>query len=189
MRRKQAARSQKRAHTGRRRNCRVYQFCVHVVTNERQVLAYAVKFKAPHKLTVPGMVSGLHEMGLAHNVINQEGNTFEFHATHFVAAVVTGIFSDMIDCEVSYGYICTGEAFAFLQLVWTRTYPINIWSIGMCLSSSVRSTLKQHREIHSPSLLGRNIIIGSRAPYEYVLHMEGMGDGSNYREYLLMQCS
>lgn len=43
---KQAAQGQKRARAGRRRNCRADQFCVHIVTNERQMPAYVVEFKA-----------------------------------------------------------------------------------------------------------------------------------------------
>jgi hypothetical protein len=53
----------------------------------------------------------LHPMDLARDVIDQEGDTFEFYATYLVAAVVTQIFSYMIDSGVQYGYICTGEAF------------------------------------------------------------------------------
>ncbi|KAG0156273.1 hypothetical protein PDIDSM_3450 [Penicillium digitatum] len=80
--------------TTRRRNRRADQFCVHRMADERQIPIYAVEFKAPHK----------------------EGDTFEFHATYLVAAVVTQIFSYMIDIGVQYGYICTGEAFVFLYI-------------------------------------------------------------------------
>jgi hypothetical protein len=75
-----------------------------------------VEFEAPHKLTVPALAAGLHEMDLARNVIDQEGDTFKLHTTRLVAAVVTQIFSYMIDSGVSYGYICTGEAFVFLHV-------------------------------------------------------------------------
>ena len=113
---KGAARSHKKIHTTRRRNRRADQFCVHLVANEQQKPVYAVEFKAPHKVTVPELVTGLHPMDLARDVIDQEGDTFEFHATRLVAAVVTQIFSYMIDSGVQYGYICTGEAFVFLHI-------------------------------------------------------------------------
>ena len=61
-------------------------------------------------------VAGLHQMDLARDVIDQEGDTFEFYATRLVAAVVTQMFSYMIDSGVRYGYICTGEAFVFLYI-------------------------------------------------------------------------
>lgn len=67
--------SQTRARSGRRRNRRADQFCVHVVADERQIPVYAVEFKAPHKLTVAELVAGLHEMDLARDVIDQEGDT------------------------------------------------------------------------------------------------------------------
>jgi hypothetical protein len=111
-----AAQRQERDGTIRRRNRRADQFCVHVMANERQKPVYAVEFKAPHKVTIPELVAGLHQMDLARDVINQEGDTFKFYATCLVAAVVTQIFSYMIDSGVQYGYICTGEAFVFLHI-------------------------------------------------------------------------
>nr|QOD95030.1 HhpR [Paecilomyces variotii] len=111
-----AAQRQKRDGTTRRRNRRADQFCVHLVADERQIPLYAVEFKAPHKVTIPELVAGLHQMDLARDVIDQEGDTFEFYATRLVAAVVTQIFSYMIDSGVRYGYICTGEAFVFLHI-------------------------------------------------------------------------
>ncbi|KAL2810711.1 hypothetical protein BDW59DRAFT_168107 [Aspergillus cavernicola] len=111
-----AAQRQKRDGTLRRRNRRADQFCVHLVADERQIPVYAVEFKAPHKVTIPELVAGLHQMDLARDVIDQEGDTFEFYATRLVAAVITQIFSYMIDSGVRYGYICTGEAFVFLHI-------------------------------------------------------------------------
>ncbi|KKK17251.1 hypothetical protein ARAM_001828 [Aspergillus rambellii] len=110
------AQRETRAGTARRRNRRADQFCVHVMANERQKPVFAVEFKAPHKVTIPELVAGLHPMNLARDVIDQEGDTFEFYATHLIAAVVTQIFSYMIDSGVQYGYICTGEAFVFLHI-------------------------------------------------------------------------
>jgi hypothetical protein len=109
-----AAQRRNRDGTARRRNRRADQFCVHLVADERQIPVYAVEFKAPHKVTIPELVAGLHQVDLASDVIDQEGDTFEFYATRLVAAVVTQIFSYMIDSGVRYGYICTGEAFVFL---------------------------------------------------------------------------
>ncbi|KAJ6041558.1 hypothetical protein N7460_006948 [Penicillium canescens] len=111
-----AAQGKKRDGTARRRNRRADQFCVHLVADERQIPVYAVEFKAPHKVTIPELVAGLHQIHLARDVIDQEGDTFEFYATCLVAAVVTQIFSYMIDSGVPYGYICTGEAFVFLHI-------------------------------------------------------------------------
>ncbi|KAL4867974.1 hypothetical protein BDV12DRAFT_170400 [Aspergillus spectabilis] len=99
---KQVAQSQKRARSGRLWNRRADQFFVHIVADERQIPVYAVEFKAPHKLRVAELVVGLHEMDLEHDIIDQEGDAFEFHATHLVAAVCTEIFSSMHD--LGWGY-------------------------------------------------------------------------------------
>ncbi|KAE8352275.1 metalloprotease m41 ftsh [Aspergillus coremiiformis] len=104
------------ARPARRRNRSADQFCVYVVAGERRIPTYAVEFKAPHKLTLPELIAGLHEMEPGRDVINKEGETFEFHSTHLVAAVITQIFSYMIDSGVQYGYITTGEAFVFLHI-------------------------------------------------------------------------
>ncbi|KAL4941663.1 hypothetical protein BDV06DRAFT_193960 [Aspergillus oleicola] len=113
---RQTAQSQKRNRSGRRRNRRADQFCVHVVADEHQTPVYAVEFKAPHKLTVAELVAGLHEIDLARDVIDQEGDTFRFHATRLNAAVCTQIFSYMHDLGIAYGCIRTGEAFVFLHI-------------------------------------------------------------------------
>ncbi|KAJ5193141.1 hypothetical protein N7449_004367 [Penicillium cf. viridicatum] len=109
-----AAQRQKKDGSSRRRNRRADRFCVHLVADERQLLVYAVEFKAPYKVTIPELVAGLHQMDLASDVIDQHGDSFEFYATRL--AVVTQIFSYMIDSGVRYGYICTGEAFVFLHV-------------------------------------------------------------------------
>jgi hypothetical protein len=100
----------------RRRNRRADQFCVHLVDDERRIPVYAVEFKAPHKLTLPEIIAGLHEVDIARDVIDQQGDTFEFHATHLVAAVLTQLFSYMLDIGVRNGILCTGEAYIFVQI-------------------------------------------------------------------------
>lgn len=101
---------------GRRRNRSADQFCVHVASDERRIPAYAVEFKAPHKLRIPDLISGLHEMEPERDVIDKKGDTFEFHASHLVAAAITQLFSYMVDSGVRNGYICTGEAYVFLHI-------------------------------------------------------------------------
>ena len=110
------AQAHQQTRPARRRNRRADQFCVHVISDEHKVPAYVVEFKAPHKLTEPELVAGLHEVELERDVIGREGDTFEFHATLLVSAVVTQIVSYMFDTGVRDGYICTGEAFVFLHI-------------------------------------------------------------------------
>ncbi|KAB8259407.1 hypothetical protein BDV32DRAFT_138936 [Aspergillus pseudonomiae] len=99
-----------------RRNPRADQFCVHVAADQQRIPAYAVEFKAPHKLTIADLIAGLHEMELEQDAIDKDGDTFEFHARHLVAAVITQLFSFMVDSGVRNGYICTGEAYIFLHI-------------------------------------------------------------------------
>ena len=51
---------------------------MHIAAGERRRPVYTVKFKAPHKLTVPKLVAGLHEIEPARDVISKDGDTFEF---------------------------------------------------------------------------------------------------------------
>jgi hypothetical protein len=101
---------------GRRRNRLADQFCVHVLDDDQRLPVYAVEFKAPHKLPLSVLTTGLHEMEPARDVIDQDGDDFAYHATRLVAAVITQLFSYMVDTGVQYGYICTGEAFVFLHI-------------------------------------------------------------------------
>lgn len=53
---------------------------------------------------------------MARDVIDQEGDIFEFYATSFVTAVDTQIFSYMHDLGFLYGCIRIGEVFVFLYI-------------------------------------------------------------------------
>lgn len=50
------------------------------MAEERRIPAYVVEFRAPHKLTLAELIAGLHKMEHAPDVIDKEGDTFEFHA-------------------------------------------------------------------------------------------------------------
>lgn len=62
---------------------------MHVVADERRIPVYAVEFKAPHKLTLAEMAAGIRKIEPARDVIDKDGDTFEFHATCLVPAVIT----------------------------------------------------------------------------------------------------
>ncbi|PYH74284.1 uncharacterized protein BO88DRAFT_439789 [Aspergillus vadensis CBS 113365] len=110
------SRSAQRPIHRRRRNRRADQFCVYVISDDQRVPVYAVEHKAPHKLSLAEILAGLHEMDLEKDVINADGDSFEYHATRLVAAVITQLFSYMVDVGVQHGYICTGEAFICLRI-------------------------------------------------------------------------
>lgn len=92
------------------------QFCVHVVANEQRVPIFAVEYKAPYKVPLPILIAGLHEMDLDRDVLNADDDSPEYYTRHLVAALVTQIFSYMVDIGVQKGLICTGEADVYLYI-------------------------------------------------------------------------
>lgn len=93
-----------------------YRYCVHVASHERRRSICAVEFKAPHKLTLPELDTGLVEMDIARDVFKQNEDTSECHSKRLIAAVITQLYGYMISSGVKNGYICTGEAYLFLNI-------------------------------------------------------------------------
>ncbi|KAI0868385.1 hypothetical protein GGS24DRAFT_482524 [Hypoxylon argillaceum] len=94
------------------------QFCVYRRrTDGRSVPALAILYKAPHKLTRDEVVTGLKgEIQPEREVINVHGQGFDFASKWLVTAVITQLFSYMIEKGIPYGYVCTGETFVFLYI-------------------------------------------------------------------------
>ncbi|GIZ43072.1 hypothetical protein CKM354_000631400 [Cercospora kikuchii] len=100
-----------------RRNTRADQFCVLWRQDGSVRPLIAIEYKAPHKLTIQEICTGLQsDMQPERDVIDQEGEGFVFLCRRLLAAVITQLFSYMIDKCVRYGYICTGEAYIFLRI-------------------------------------------------------------------------
>ncbi|OAA37908.1 hypothetical protein NOR_06985 [Metarhizium rileyi] len=79
--------------------------------------AVAIEYKAPHKLSCDEVVTGLvGEIQPNRDVINQEGEGFEFEARRLTTAVITQLFSYMVGQGTQYGYVCTGETYIFLHI-------------------------------------------------------------------------
>ncbi|QSZ32117.1 hypothetical protein DSL72_001686 [Monilinia vaccinii-corymbosi] len=106
------------------------QICVYTITKDEETLrklAFVVEYKAPHKLSLACLRSGLRDMEIK-SVIDRtvvppskiEGidnpENFEYHADRLVASAITQTFSYMIQGGTQYGYITTGEAFVFLHV-------------------------------------------------------------------------
>ncbi|KAM3418333.1 hypothetical protein BST61_g4332 [Cercospora zeina] len=100
-----------------RRNTRADQFCVLWREDGSVRPLIAIEYKAPHKLTIEEICTGLQsDINTERDVIDQDGDSFVFFCRRLLAAVITQLFSYMIDKCVSYGYICTGEAYIFLRI-------------------------------------------------------------------------
>ncbi|ROT39292.1 hypothetical protein SODALDRAFT_339678 [Sodiomyces alkalinus F11] len=96
---------------------RADQFCIYRTSDGRNVPALAIEYKAPHKLSVDELATGLEsEIQPDRDVINQDGEGFVFSAKALAAAVVTQLFSYMVGKGIQYGYVCTGQAFVFLHI-------------------------------------------------------------------------
>ncbi|KAI8680540.1 Protein kinase domain-containing protein [Fusarium keratoplasticum] len=93
------------------------QFCIYRTSDDQNIPAVAIEYKAPHKLRRGEIVTGLvSEIQPDRDVINQEGEGYEFAARRLATAVVTQLFSYMIGKGIQYGYIDTGEAYVFLRI-------------------------------------------------------------------------
>ncbi|KAJ9634904.1 hypothetical protein H2199_008768 [Coniosporium tulheliwenetii] len=103
---------------GRRRPGNADQFCIYEMADGGQrTPVVSIEYKAPHKFPLAEIVAGLDgEIRPAEEVINKEGDDFEFLSKSLVAAVITQLFSGMIGKGVQWGYICTGEANIFLHI-------------------------------------------------------------------------
>ncbi|PHH52520.1 hypothetical protein CFIMG_002934RAa [Ceratocystis fimbriata CBS 114723] len=63
------------------------------------------------------LVTGLSsDIQPACDVINRDGEGFEFTSKCLASAAITQLFSYMLSKGIRYGYICTGEAFVFLNI-------------------------------------------------------------------------
>ncbi|RMJ08723.1 hypothetical protein CDV36_011663 [Fusarium kuroshium] len=93
------------------------EFCIYRASGGQDVPAVAIQYKAPHELRRDAIVTGLaSEIQPDRDVINQEGEGYEFASRRLVTAVVTQLFSYMIGKGIQYGYIDTGEVYVFLHI-------------------------------------------------------------------------
>ncbi|KAL5589606.1 hypothetical protein FOVSG1_011473 [Fusarium oxysporum f. sp. vasinfectum] len=96
------------ARTSRRRKARgkgnrADQFCISRTSDGQRFPAVAIEYKAPHKLSRDEVITGLvGEIQPDRDVINQEGEGFEFEARRLITAVVTQLFSYMVGKGTQY---------------------------------------------------------------------------------------
>lgn len=93
------------------------QFCIYEQLGGVRAAIISIEYKAPHKFSLDNVVAGLDgEIRPVEDVINKEGESFEFNSKWLAAAVITQLFSDMIRKGVRWGYVFTGEAIIFLHI-------------------------------------------------------------------------
>lgn len=96
-------------------------FCAYSLGDEtggnfQQWPAFVIELKAPHKLTLGHIYTGLKETDVDDivQVYPDEDDTRKYQ--RLVAAVITQAFSYMVTSGLETGSICTGEAFIFLRI-------------------------------------------------------------------------
>lgn len=102
----------------------VDQICVYKLAGGQRIACFIVEYKAPHKLTLAHFNAGLRPMDPMLEVVNcttvpsnnEDHAQVDYYSGRLVAAVVTQTYSYMISAGLRYGYICTGEAFVFLNV-------------------------------------------------------------------------
>ncbi|KAI0400705.1 hypothetical protein F4802DRAFT_609898 [Xylaria palmicola] len=110
-------RTRTRRKAGRGKKGLADQFCIYRRSDGRHVPALAIEYKAPHKLTRDEVIAGLREeIQPERDVINKSGSGFAFASRRLTAAVITQLFSYMVNKDIQYGYVCTGETFVFLYI-------------------------------------------------------------------------
>jgi hypothetical protein len=104
-------------HAAKGKGNRADQFCIYRTSDGQNVPAVCIEYKAPHKLTDEDVVTGLKKKIIPEkDVINKDGEGYDFAARRLTCAVVTQLFSYMIGKSIQYGYVCTGQTFVFLYI-------------------------------------------------------------------------
>ncbi|AEO59783.1 hypothetical protein MYCTH_2119902 [Thermothelomyces thermophilus ATCC 42464] len=94
---------------------------------DQRTMAFIIEQKAPHKLTMPHLRSGLRAMNIFEEVVNRPTSPpqedkealFQYHADRLVAAALTQTFDYMSQAGLTYGCLTTGQGFVFLKIDWT----------------------------------------------------------------------
>jgi hypothetical protein len=95
---------------------RADQFCVYNRGVEDKVPAFIIEYKAPHKLSLAHIKAGLGDMELDPVIRYQPHEKPEDICRRVVAAVITQLFSYMVQGGLEYGSVCTGEASIYLRV-------------------------------------------------------------------------
>jgi tRNA A-37 threonylcarbamoyl transferase component Bud32 len=102
---------------GRKKTGAADQFCIYQLSDGQRVPVVSIEYEPPHKLPLAQIIAGLKgEIRPAEEVINKEGDDFDFLSKSLVAAVITQLFSYMIQKGIQWGYVFVGEAIIFLHI-------------------------------------------------------------------------
>jgi hypothetical protein len=103
---------------------------------KRSVIAIA-EYKPPHKLTLPQLRKGLHDMHIFQDVVRKNKipteaeAKFQHYAEELTAAAITQTYHYMIKGGLAYSLLTTGEAIVFLKIDW-RAPEVLYYHLKLC---------------------------------------------------------
>ncbi|KAK2734715.1 hypothetical protein FQN57_001485 [Myotisia sp. PD_48] len=120
------------------------------------VPALIIEYKAPHKLPIEHIRLGLEDMEVddmeVEEVLREKKKpTTKETCRYLIAAVITQAFSYMITASLTYGYICTGEAFIFLHV--KPEDPSVVYSFLSIPGEDVKDSTGWNGDITAPNRL------------------------------------
>lgn len=87
-------------------------------TNSQRVAVLVSCYRPPHRLSLSEILMGLRgDIHVERDVIGRIGKNFVFTSKCLVAAVITQLFHRMLEVGAQFGYISTGEALVFVEIL------------------------------------------------------------------------
>ncbi|CAK7274071.1 hypothetical protein SEPCBS119000_005981 [Sporothrix epigloea] len=92
-------------------------FCNYLTSDGTEIAKTVIDYRLPQELTQDMVLEGLvSEIQPARDVIGKRGGDVASTSRARATAVVTQLFSCMIDKGIQYGYVCTGQTYIFLYI-------------------------------------------------------------------------
>ncbi|CAK7274072.1 hypothetical protein SEPCBS119000_005982 [Sporothrix epigloea] len=92
-------------------------YCNYLTSDGTEIAKTVIDYRLPQELTQDVLLEGLvSEIQPARDVIGKRGGDAASASRARATAVVTQLFSCMIDKGIQYGYVCTGQTYIFLHI-------------------------------------------------------------------------
>ncbi|CAK7275315.1 hypothetical protein SEPCBS119000_006630 [Sporothrix epigloea] len=92
-------------------------YCNYLTSDGTEIAKTVIDYRLPQELTQDVVLEGLvSEIQPARDVIGKKGGDVASASRARATAVVTQLFSCMIDKGIQYGYVCTGQTYIFLHI-------------------------------------------------------------------------
>ncbi|CAK7275560.1 hypothetical protein SEPCBS119000_006743 [Sporothrix epigloea] len=92
-------------------------YCNYLTSDGTEIAKTVIDYRLPQELTQDVVLEGLvSEIQPNRDVIGKKGGDVASRSRARATAVVTQLFSCMIDKGIQYGYVCTGQTYIFLHI-------------------------------------------------------------------------